>query len=70
MSVSSEMFKFNHFYSNVCSKCLRDAGYRNSDAGDAGCSILLGGMMTSAIPAEWDVDRGVCDEFEPVVSGV
>lgn len=70
MTLTSTMFKFNQFYDKVCSKCLRDAGYRDSEAGDSGCSIILEGIMTSELPAEWDVDRGVCDEFEPVVPGV
>lgn len=70
MTATSTMLKFNQFYDNICGKCLKDAGYRNSESGDAGCPIILEGIMASEIPAEWDVDAGVCDEFEPEVPGV
>lgn len=46
-----------------CDTCLRDAGYRADE--DAGCEILFGTIFTGEIPGEWNVDGGVCDEFEP-----
>ena len=63
------MFKFNKFYSEVCGKCLKDAGYRNSRGGDSGCPIILKGIMAPEIPPEWDFESGFCDEFEPEVPG-